>query len=205
MYIDACLTKLRSAYIMPEQHLSDTDKAYLLSLARQSIENYANNNPIPKLDQSALSPLLREDGASFVTLTYQGYLRGCVGALEPYQSLAEDVQEHAIAAAFQDYRFPPVQTAEIKDIVIEISHLTRPKILIYTDSDDLLKILRPKVDGVVIRDGMHKATFLPQVWEKIPDPEDFLEQLCMKMGVSPDLWRRKKLEVLTYQVEEFHE
>jgi AmmeMemoRadiSam system protein A len=148
---------------------------------------------------------MREEGASFVTLTYKGYLRGCVGALEPYQSLAEDVREHAIAAAFQDYRFPPVTVAEVEDISIEISYLTRPKILNYSDPVDLLEFLRPNIDGVVIRDGMRRATFLPQVWEKIPNPEEFLEQLCMKMGSSPDLWRRKKLDILTYQVEEFHE
>jgi AMMECR1 domain-containing protein len=75
----------------------------------------------------------------------------------------------------------------------------------YEQPDDLLEILRPNLDGVVIRDGARRATFLPQVWEKIPNVEEFLEQLCLKMGASSDLWRKKKLEVLTYQVEEFHE
>lgn len=191
--------------MMPEQHLTESDRSFLLSLARHSIENYVNDGSLPPLDLSALSPLLREQGASFVTLTYQGNLRGCVGALEPYQSLAEDVREHAVAAAFQDYRFPPVQAKEINDIKIEISYLTRPKILKYENPIDLLEILRPNIDGVVVSDGMRRATFLPQVWEKIPDPEEFLEQLCMKMGAPADLWRRKKVDVLTYQVEEFHE
>lgn len=191
--------------MVPEQQLSDIEKSFLLSLARQTIEDCVNGKPLPKLDQSGLTPALREEGASFVTLTYKGYLRGCVGALQPYQSLAEDVREHAMAAALQDYRFPPVQSAEVKDIMIEISYLTRPKTLNYENLTDLLEILRPNIDGVVIRDGMRRATFLPQVWEKIPNPEEFLEQLCMKMGSPPDLWRRKKLEVLTYQVEEFHE
>jgi AmmeMemoRadiSam system protein A len=191
--------------MVPEQHLTDTDRAFLLSLARQSIENCVQNNPVPPIELNALSTQLREFGACFVTLTYHGYLRGCVGALEPYQSLAEDVREHAIAAAFQDYRFPPVQAKETKDIEIEISYLTRPEILKYEHPDELPKLLRPNIDGVVIRDGMRRATFLPQVWEKIPDPEEFLEQLCMKMGSPGELWRRKKLDVLTYQVEEFHE
>jgi AmmeMemoRadiSam system protein A len=191
--------------MVPEQHLTDTDRLFLLSLARQSIENYANGKSLPTVDLDALSPLLREQGASFVTLTYQGYLRGCVGALEPYQSLAEDVREHAIAAAFQDYRFPPIQAKEINEIKIEISYLTRPKTLHYENPTELLELLRPNIDGVVVRDGMRRATFLPQVWEKIPDPEEFLEQLCLKMGAPDDLWRRKKLEVFTYQVEEFHE
>ena len=191
--------------MVPEQQLTDTDRSYLLSLARQSIENFVNGTSLPPLDLNSVSPLLLEQGACFVTLTYKGYLRGCVGALEPYQSLVEDVREHAIAAAFQDYRFQPVQAKEIKEIEIEISYLSRPKILKYENPADLPKILRPNIDGVVIRDGMRRATFLPQVWEKIPDPEGFLEQLCMKMGSPADLWRRKKLDVLTYQVEEFHE
>jgi AmmeMemoRadiSam system protein A len=191
--------------MVPEQHLTDTDQSFLLSLARQAIENSVHGDSVPPLDESGLSPLLREQGACFVTLTYRGNLRGCVGALEPYQSLAEDVREHAIAAAFQDFRFPPVQANEINDIEIEISYLTRPTILKYEIPAELPKILRPNIDGVVIRDGMRRATFLPQVWEKIPDPEEFLEELCMKMGSPADLWRRKKLDVMTYQVEEFHE
>lgn len=191
--------------MMPEQHLSDTERSLLLSLARQSIENCINNRPLPKLDPSQLTLRLQQEGASFVTLTIKGYLRGCVGALEPYQSLADDVREHAIAAAFQDYRFPPVQPAEIRDIQIEISYLTKPVKMNYEDSAELIGRLRPNIDGVVLRDGMRRATFLPQVWEKIPDAEEFLDQLCMKMGSPPDLWRRKKLEVFTYQVEEFHE
>jgi hypothetical protein len=196
---------MESAYMMPEQNLTDSERSILLSLARQSIENYINNHRLLKLDPKILTPTLKQEGASFVTLTIRGNLRGCVGALEPYQSLAEDVIEHAIAAATQDYRFPPVQPAELNEIEIEISYLTRPKILIYDNPSDLIKLLRPKIDGVVIRDGSRRATFLPQVWEKIPEPEEFLEELCMKMGSSPDLWQRKKLEVLIYQVEEFHE
>jgi AmmeMemoRadiSam system protein A len=191
--------------MMPDESLSDSERSFLLSLARQSIENYIINHQITKLDPKILTPILKQDGASFVTLTIGGNLRGCVGALEPYQSLAEDVIEHAIAAATQDYRFPPVQAAEIKKLEIEISCLTRPKILNYDNPSDLVKLIRPKIDGVVIRDGTRRATFLPQVWEKIPDPEEFLDELCMKMGSTPDLWRRKKLEVLIYQVEEFHE
>lgn len=191
--------------MMPEQHLTDSERSFLLSLARQSIKNYLNNLPLPELNLRDLSPNLREQGASFVTLTYKGYLRGCVGALEAYQSLAEDVREHAIAAAFQDYRFPPLQSQEIHDIKIEISYLTQPSPLIYDNPNELLEIIRPNIDGVVIRDGMRRATFLPQVWEKLPDPSEFLDQLCLKMGVPADFWRRKKLKVLTYQVEEFNE
>ncbi len=191
--------------MVPERLLNDSDRAFLLSLARNSIENCVRGTALPSFDPKSLSPGLNDEGASFVTLTYNGYLRGCVGALEPYQSLAEDVREHAVAAAFQDYRFPPVQAGEIKDIKIEISYLTRPTPLTYQNPDQLIELLRPNVDGVILRDGIRRATFLPQVWEKIPDPVEFLEELCMKMGAQPDLWRRKKLDVLIYQVEEFHE
>jgi hypothetical protein len=191
--------------MVPEAHINNADRSFLLSLARQSIENCANGAAAPHIDKETLSPILREHGASFVTLTSQGFLRGCVGALEPYQSLAEDVCEHAAAAAFEDYRFPPVQVDELKDIEIEISYLTQPIVLKYEKPEDLSKLLRPNIDGVVIRDGMRRATFLPQVWEKIPDPEEFLEELCMKMGAPANLWRRKMLDVKIYQVEEFHE
>jgi AmmeMemoRadiSam system protein A len=191
--------------MVPEQQLSQSDRLFLLALARESIMSCINGTGRPKFNKKELSPVLLEDGASFVTLTYNGNLRGCVGALEPYQSLAEDVCEHAIAAAFQDYRFPPVQEKEIDGIKIEISYLTRPQPLVYENPSELPQLLRPNIDGVVLRDGMRRATFLPQVWEKISDPIDFLEELCMKMGAQPDLWRRKKLDVFTYQVEEFHE
>jgi len=120
--------------------------------------------------------------------------------LEPNQSLAEDVREHAVAAALQDYRFPPVQAEELAQIEIEVSRLTLPEPLEYKTTDDLLDKLRPGVDGVILRDGFRRATFLPQVWEKVADKEEFLSHLCLKMGASPDLWRRKHLEVLVYQV-----
>ncbi len=191
--------------MVPERYLTDTDRSFLLSLARQSIVSSVHGDAAPVIDMDKLSPVLREHGACFVTLTYQGYLRGCVGALEPYQSLVEDVREHAVAAAFHDYRFPPVQANELQDIKIEISYLTRPDKLRYETSDELSRILRPNIDGVVLRDGMNRATFLPQVWEKIPDPEEFLDHLCVKMGSPANLWRRKILDVLIYQVEEFHE
>jgi len=148
---------------------------------------------------------LRENGASFVTLTIHDNLRGCIGALEAHQPLAEDVREHAIASALEDPRFLPVVESEISSIRIEVSRLTAPRLLEYSSSEDLLKKLKPRVDGVILKDDFRRATFLPQVWEKLPDPVDFLDQLCMKMGASKKLWRGAKLQVYVYQVEEFHE
>jgi uncharacterized protein len=187
------------------QALSDDDKKVLLSLARQFIDLAVNQLPLPELDLETYSPLLRENGASFVTLTEGGELRGCIGALEPYQPLVQDVCEHAIGAALEDYRFMPVNPRELPLLEIEISRLTPPQRLIYTDPIELLSCLRPGIDGVVLRDGPRRATFLPQVWEKISDPASFLSQLCQKMSAPSNLWRRKLLEVFTYQVEEFRE
>jgi len=189
---------------MSEQ-LTPEEKQTLLRLARQALEAGVRGGPMPRLGETSLTPALRAEGASFVTLTVGGNLRGCIGALEPYQPLAEDVREHAVAAALEDYRFPTVQESELAGIEIEISRLTVPVPLEYTDADDLLAKLHPGMDGVILRDGFRRATFLPQVWEKIPAPAEFLVNLCYKMGTAPDTWRRRHLEVLIYQVEEFNE
>ncbi|MGA2490950.1 MAG: AmmeMemoRadiSam system protein A [Anaerolineales bacterium] len=188
-----------------DDKLTPEEKQTLLKLARQSLEAGVRGIPIPALDIAALTPTLRAEGASFVTLTMDGDLRGCIGALEPYQSLAEDVCEHAVAAALDDYRFPRVKVNELAKIQIEVSRLTIPVPLDYHNTGDLITKLRPGIDGVILRDGFRRATFLPQVWEKIPDAAAFLANLCYKMGAAPDTWKRKHLEVLVYQVEEFHE
>ena len=135
---------------------------------------------LPSLDLKSMPPRLQQLGASFITLTENGDLRGCIGALEPYQPLADDVREHAVAAALEDPRFPPVSEDELNRIQIEVSRLTRPIPLEYKDADDLLSKLRPHVDGVILKDGYsRRATFLPQVWEKIPNPSEFLNNLCL--------------------------
>lgn len=190
---------------MSEDKLTDDEKRTLLGLARQALEGGVRGQKLPPLDLKSLPPRLQACGASFVTLIINGNLRGCIGALEPCQPLVEDVREHAIAAALQDYRFPVVCPEELSQIKLEISRLTVPVPLEYCSPEDLLTKLRPGIDGVVLRDGSRRATFLPQVWEKLPDPVRFLESLCWKMGAAPDLWRKKHLDVLVYQVEEFYE
>ena len=188
-----------------QDELTLEERKTLLRLARDAMEHGVRGEKLSPLDESTLTPKLREDGASFVTLTVRGELRGCIGALEQYQSLAQDVREHAAAAALEDPRFPAVRERELNGIQIEVSRLTRPVLLEYTDAGDLLSKLRPHVDGVILRDASHRATFLPQVWEKIPDTAEFLNNLCYKLGVQPQAWRTKHFDVLTYQVEEFHE
>jgi AmmeMemoRadiSam system protein A len=185
--------------------LTDQERHILLELARQAMTEAVTHQAASSLDLSKLPVALREPGATFVTLTCGGELRGCIGALEAYQPLAEDVRQHAIAAALQDYRFPPVESAEIHSLEIEISRLTRPVSLPYTIPEDLINKLRPGVDGVLLRYAGRRATFLPQVWQKLPDPIDFLDHLCAKMGLEPTSWRYLKLDVYVYQVEEFRE
>jgi AmmeMemoRadiSam system protein A len=190
---------------MSEDRLSSDERQLLLAQARQALTFGVRGVPQAPLNLEDFPPKLRQPGVVFVTLTTDGQLRGCVGALEPYQPLIEDVHEHAVAAALNDFRFPPVTPSELPEISIEISRLTTPKPLDYNGPDDLVKKLRPGIDGVVLRDGPRRATFLPQVWEKLPSPATFLDHLCQKMGATSDLWRQKKLDVLIYQVEEFHE
>ena len=189
-----------------QEKLTFEEQTILLRLAREAMERGVRGEQIPPLELDSLPACLRAEGASFITLTVRGQLRGCIGRLEAYQPLAEDVREHAVAAALKDPRFPPVKEEELSGIHIEVSRLTCLVPLEYKDASDLLSKLRPHMDGVVLHDDLYRrATFLPQVWEKIPDCEEFLSNLCYKMGLEPGLWRRKHFEVLTYHVEEFHE
>jgi AmmeMemoRadiSam system protein A len=187
--------------------LTFAEKEILLRVARRAIENGAWGRPQEKIDLASYPPNLSAEGASFVTLTTlpENELRGCIGALEAYQPLILDVQDHALAAAFEDHRFPPLHSDELKSTHVEISRLTQPQILEYQSPQALLDALRPGVDGVILKYGFQKATFLPQVWDKIDSKENFLSQLCLKMGASFDLWKHKKMLVSTYQVDEFHE
>lgn len=188
-----------------DDRLPEEERQHLLTIARQALEDAVHNRRLEKLDLKSLPENLRKPAATFVTLTRRGMLRGCIGALEASTPLAWDVQEHALAAALQDPRFPPVQPDELPEIHIEISRLTAPQNLPYDEPKQLPTLLRPGIDGVILKSGRSRATFLPQVWEEIPDPLEFLGHLCLKLGFAPDFWRHNKLEVSIYQVEEFHE
>jgi AmmeMemoRadiSam system protein A len=147
----------------------------------------------------------RLHNGTFVTLKIDDQLRGCIGNLTATEPLLEGVRRNAINAAFHDPRFAPLTETELAKVEIEVSILTEPQPLDYIDGADLLTKLRANIDGVIIRKGHASATFLPQVWEQLPEPEDFLSHLCKKAGLSSNAWRDTKLEVQTYQVQYFEE
>ena len=185
--------------------LSPEERQMLLELARETIACQAQGDPVPSVDLHAVSENLRDDAACFVTLTQYGQLRGCIGSLEARQPLVLDVRDNALGAAFRDPRFPPVGADELEDLHVEISVLSKPELLDYQGPADLIAKLRPSTDGVVIERGWNRATFLPQVWEKIPDPHEFMEHLCRKAYLPADAYREPGLDVYSYQVEKFEE
>lgn len=191
------------------EQLSPEAGQNLVRLARQTISERLGQPVIgPAADQLAkalVAPPYQEKRGVFVTLHKHGQLRGCIGSLTGYRPIAEGVREHALNAAFNDYRFGSVSADELPDLDIEVSILSEPRPLTYRDGADLLARLRPGVDGVIIRLGGASATFLPQVWEQLPEPAAFLSQLCQKAGLPPQEWRQGRLEVLTYQVRYFAE
>ncbi|MEN8231990.1 MAG: AmmeMemoRadiSam system protein A [Thermodesulfobacteriota bacterium] len=156
-------------------------------------------------DKDLADPAFREKRGTFVTLKTKGQLRGCMGCLTPSETILEGIQRNAINAAFNDPRFPALTLIELDQAAIDISILTNPRELEYSEGSDLLEKLRPNIDGVIINKGLARATFLPQVWEQLPRPQDFLAHLCRKAGLSPDEWKRGGLGVSIYQVQYFHE
>lgn len=184
--------------------LNPEEKDFLLTLARSAIRaSLAKDARVARPRQPAEA--LREKRGCFVTLHKSGALRGCIGVIEPQQSLMAHVEENALNAAFRDPRFPAVTEKELDAIDIEVSVLSPPRPLRFKDSDDLLRQLQPGVHGVILSQGWRRSTFLPQVWEQLPKPEDFLTQLCLKGGMEPDCWRCKETGVQVYEVEKFAE
>jgi AmmeMemoRadiSam system protein A len=131
---------------------------------------------------------LAEPGACFVSLYTGGRLRGCVGTLAPWRPLVEDVSDNAVAAALRDRRFPPLTASGCDGLAIEVSLLSAQETLAAGDDDALLALVRPGVDGLVFEYGHHRGTLLPQVWESLPEPRRFLDELKRKAGLPPDFW-----------------
>lgn len=168
--------------------LTNEQRSLLKTIARESIRSGLTYGQPLQVDLTKVDEELRQPAATFVTLNLHGRLRGCIGSLQAVRPLAEDVAHNAYAAAFQDYRFPPLTAEEFSDIDIHISLLSEPVPMEVESEEDLLQQLRPGKDGLILEDGPYRATFLPQVWETLPDPKQFLTELKLKAGLSPDYW-----------------
>jgi AmmeMemoRadiSam system protein A len=173
----------------------------LLRIARQSV---AAALGLDMVSGDFDEPWLREPGATFVTLRRRGDLRGCIGSIEATRPLGEDIRRNALAAAFEDPRFPPVEPREWPGITLEVSLLSPPEPLACASEAEALRLLRPGVDGVVFEYGGHRSTFLPQVWEQLPDPQDFLDHLRSKAGLPPDFWA-PEVRLSRYGVQKWEE
>lgn len=182
------------------------DRKLLLGTARESIVARLENRQ-PDINRGNAAHLMQE-AASFVSLhTYiyeQEKLRGCIGSLEAHRPLLEDVVDNAQAAAFRDPRFPSVSSDELDGIVIDISILSSPEPLQFDTEDDLLSQLRPGIDGLILEEGFRRGTFLPVVWEQLPEPEDFLSHLKLKAGMPAQHWS-DAIKISRYTTESFGE
>jgi AmmeMemoRadiSam system protein A len=187
------------------QSLNEEQGQILVKLARQTIEERLDKRSIKVDPDTMMDSAFKDNRGTFVTLTINKQLRGCIGNLDSKDSIMDGIERNAINAAFRDPRFPPLKADELNRVDIEVSILTEPQPLEYRDSKDLLSKLRVNVDGVILRKGSASATFLPQVWEQLPQPEKFLSHLCTKAGLPADTWRKGNLDILTYQVQYFEE
>ena len=189
-------------------NLDTPERRELLALARASIDSTlaparANNNLVP-FTAASLPPALTARRSSFVTLHRNAELRGCCGTLDAPRPLAEDVWRNAWAAAFSDYRFPPLTAAEWPQLSLHLSLLTVPEPLDVASEDQLLALLRPSIDGLILEADNGRATFLPAVWEQLPDPVLFVRHLKMKAGWAAAYWSNR-VRAYRYTTESFGE
>ena len=168
--------------------LSADEQTRLLDIARQSIMNGLDSGAALQLDVTRLDANLRIDSAVFVTLTLGGDLRGCIGSLQPSAPLAQAVANAAFNAAFRDPRFAPLQADEIEKLQVEVSVLSSMELIAVDTRQALLDDLQPGVDGLLLEDQGHRATFLPQVWEKMSTADEFVGQLMLKAGLAAGYW-----------------
>ncbi len=173
-----------------------------MALARDAIaRELGERPPTPCLPRPGW---LDTPGAVFVTLTRHGRLRGCIGSLEAHRPLWRDLEANARAAAFDDPRFPPMTPAEWPDTRVEVSVLSPARPMDFSGEEEALAQLRPGIDGVILEYGWHRATFLPQVWEQLPDPLEFMAHLKNKAGLAPDFWA-DGIRLSRYSVDKFKE
>lgn len=189
----------------PDTPLTAEERQFLLTLARTSVRDVVTTGKLVVPAGEGLSSALNQPKGVFVTLTEHGQLRGCIGHIVPQMPLYRAVAENARNAALEDPRFSPVTSRELSSLDIEISVLSEPRPLAFDSPQDLLRKLRPNIDGVVLRIAAGAATYLPQVWEQLPDKTDFLDTLSEKAGGREGDWRKPGTTVSTYQVEAFKE
>lgn len=173
----------------------------LLRIAKSSILQEFNNSYL--FDKNKLLqeyPFLKKDGASFVTLKFDEHLRGCIGSVVAHRSLLSDIAANAVSAAFHDPRFHQLHENELSHISVEVSVLSEPVLLEYDDFDDLLKKVVPDIDGLILKHDGYQGTFLPQVWEQLPSPKEFLGHLSMKAGLNPSIYAEHP-DIYRYRVE----
>ncbi len=182
--------------------LDDQARSLLLQIAEASIQHGLRYGRPLRVDPEDYQEALQANRASFVTLQKHGELRGCIGHLEAIQPLVLDVAENAYAAAFQDPRFPPLSDREVGDIETHISVLTPATPMRFSSEAELIAQLRPGRDGLILQEGYKKGTFLPSVWESLPEPAAFIKQLKLKAGLPASYWS-ESLKVFRYETESF--
>jgi AmmeMemoRadiSam system protein A len=185
--------------------IGENDKKYLLMLARKTIEMKEKKIWLSSNQIEELSNNLKQKKGGFVTLNLDNNLRGCIGYILPLFPLYHTIIENAYNAAYSDPRFEPVTEEEVDKLHIEISVLSVPEKMVYNNAEELLEKLNPLKDGVIIKKGFYSSTFLPQVWEQIPEKEIFMSHLCLKAGLNGNEWEKGKLEVETYHADVFEE
>ncbi len=172
----------------------------LLDLAKSSIQHGLQTGRPLKFNLADFPAELAEHRATFVTLQIHHQLRGCIGMLEAIRPLAEDIAENAFLAAFKDPRFPPLADDEFGKLEIHLSLLTPVEPVSFTSEQDLIKQLQPGIDGLILEEGRRRGTFLPSVWEQLPEPEQFLQHLKLKAGLAPDYWS-ENIKIYRYRTE----
>ena len=184
---------------MSDFEFSPSEQQLLLDIAKDAIEFGLHHQTPMTVALEELPESLRLDAASFVTLHQNGNLRGCIGSLQAHRPLAQDVASNAFSAAFQDPRFAPVSEFDVAELHYHLSILSATSPMTFSDEADLLAQIRPGIDGLVLQDGFNRGTFLPSVWEQLPDRVRFLSHLKQKAGLPADYWS-SELKVDRYTV-----
>ncbi|MFW5443230.1 MAG: AmmeMemoRadiSam system protein A [Methylococcaceae bacterium] len=168
--------------------LSEKNGQLLLDLAHRSIKSGLKTGHPLSINLRDYPAELSQQRATFVTLEKNNQLRGCIGMLEAVLPLAEDITENAFSAAFKDPRFLPLESSEFNDLEIHLSILSPSKEIIFTSEQNLIAQIRPNIDGLILKTGTHRGTFLPSVWQSIQTPEQFLQHLKQKAGLNKNYW-----------------